>query len=79
MSAPIPLPSLKNGQKATIHALCGEAALNAQLQDNGFVPGENVMVIRRGLFGGTPLAVQLGQAVIALRREEAAAIEVEVA
>ncbi|GGY45712.1 FeoA family protein [Parvularcula lutaonensis] len=77
MSAPIPLPSLKNGQKATILALRGEDALTAQLADNGFVPGEAVWIVRRGLIGGTPLAVQLGRAVIALRRDEALAIEVE--
>ncbi len=37
----------------------------------GFVPGEQVKVLARGLFGADPLLVQIGFTRFALRRSEA--------
>lgn len=42
----------------------------------GFVPGERVKVLARGLFGADPILVQIGFTRFALRRSEADRIEV---
>lgn len=78
MSEPTSVSALPLGQPATITAICADDQdLVDQLTDHGFRPGEEVEVTHRGLFGGTPLAVRLGHAVVALRKHEAAAIWVE--
>ena len=46
------------------------------LADIGFVPGEQVMLMQRGMPGGDPLVVRVGLSTFALRRAEAACIEV---
>jgi ferrous iron transport protein A len=48
-----------------------------QLEEIGFLPGEQVMVMTRGLPGGDPLVVRVGLSTFALRRAEAQAIELE--
>ena len=48
-----------------------------QLEEIGFLPGEPVCVMSRGLMGGDPLAVRVGLSTFALRREEARCIELE--
>ena len=50
-----------------------------QLEEIGFYPGEQVMVMTRGLPGGDPLVVRVGQSTFALRGAEAACIQVEAA
>jgi Fe2+ transport system protein FeoA len=47
-----------------------------RLLELGFVPGERVLVVREGRPGGDPLAVRLGHTTFALRRHEAAFIQV---
>ena len=47
-----------------------------RLAEIGFIPGERVMVTARGRPGGDPLAVRVGASTFALRRAEAACIEV---
>jgi len=47
-----------------------------QLQDIGFLPGEHVAVMARGLPGGDPLMVRIGLSTFALRRVEAACVQV---
>lgn len=42
----------------------------------GFVPGEQVKVLALGLFGADPMMVQIGFTRFALRKAEAARIEV---
>lgn len=44
------------------------------LEEIGFLPGERVMVLTRGLLGGDPLVVRVGQSTFALRRAEAACV-----
>jgi ferrous iron transport protein A len=44
----------------------------------GFVAGERVEVVTRGLFGGEPILVKVGLSRFALRRNEAERIEVEI-
>lgn len=46
------------------------------LEEIGFIVGEQVMLMARGLPGGDPLVVRIGQSTFALRRAEAACIQV---
>ncbi|MBX3589031.1 MAG: ferrous iron transport protein A [Ramlibacter sp.] len=62
---------------AGVHVGNGPAEWLRWLEDIGFVPGEQVMVARRALMGGDPLVVRVGQSTFALRRAEAACIQVE--
>lgn len=48
-----------------------------QLEEIGFLPGEPVSIMSRGLLGGDPLAVRVGLSTFALRRDEARCIELE--
>jgi ferrous iron transport protein A len=47
-----------------------------QLEEIGFLPGEQVMVMTRGFPGGDPLVVRIGQSTFALRGAEAACVQV---
>jgi len=46
------------------------------LEEIGFIVGEKVMLMARGLPGGDPLVVRIGQSTFALRRAEAACVQV---
>jgi ferrous iron transport protein A len=46
------------------------------LEEIGFIFGERVMLMARGLPGGDPLVVRIGQSTFALRRAEAACVRV---
>jgi len=46
------------------------------LAEMGFLPGEAVMILARGRPGGDPLVVRVGDSTFALRRAEAACVEV---
>lgn len=84
------LSQLKNHQQATItsiiqvHQDAPERVSDHKINDAiarrlitlGFVPGEQVRVLARGLFGGDPILVQIGFTRFALRLSEAARIEV---
>jgi len=48
-----------------------------QLEEIGFYPGEQVMVMSRGIPGGDPLVVRVGQSTFALRGAEAACVQIE--
>jgi ferrous iron transport protein A len=48
-----------------------------QLDEIGFFPGEQVMVLARGFPGGDPMVVRVGQSTFALRCAEAACVHVE--
>jgi len=48
-----------------------------QLEEIGFLPGEEVMVMARGFPGGDPLVVRIGQSTFALRGAEAACVLIE--
>ena len=68
------LAELRPGQGGHVDHLNAEGRLRDGLSEAGFVDGADVEVLRRGLIGGTPLSVRVGRAVVALRREEAAAV-----
>ena len=46
----------------------------AQLEDIGFLSGESVVIMARGLPGGDPLVVRVGLSTFALRMVEAACV-----
>lgn len=50
--------------------------VSRRLMELGFVPGERIRMLRRGLQGG-PLAIKVGQSTFALRRFEAALVSVK--
>ena len=77
------LDTLKVGQSATVIHLApaapaGEGGFDMarRLMELGFVPGERIRVLKRGVPGGEPLAVRVGSATFALRRFEAALVSV---
>lgn len=51
----------------------------AWLEEIGFIPGEQVMVMARSLPGGDPLVVRVGGSTFALRLVEAACVHVKAA
>lgn len=59
-----------------VHAPAAQPEWAQQLHDLGFVAGERVSVLRRGLPGGDPLVVRVGLSTYALRRAEAACVRV---
>lgn len=81
------LTELKSKQRATIsqiHHLVSNVSekkqdgIAARLMNLGFVPGEQVEIITRGLFGGEPILVKVGLSRFALRKNEADRIEIKI-
>lgn len=75
------LADLPVGAHATVHRLAGEgrdldAGQLQRLGELGFLPGEPVQLVRRGPGGREPLAVLVGETLLALRLAEARCIEV---
>lgn len=79
-STPKLLSELRRGHIATvvdvIHAAAGDA-IGCRLRDLGFVTGEVIQVLSLGPLGGA-LLVQVGHTRFALRRAEAARVQVHV-
>ena len=77
------LDALLAGQSGTvIHIATGSEAdvgvdLSRRLMELGFVPGEKVRLLKRGMPGGEPLAIKVGNSTFALRRFEAALISIQ--
>jgi ferrous iron transport protein A len=79
------LDNLLAGQSGTVIHLApstvyaGEAGVDVsrRLMELGFVPGERIRMLKRGVPGGDPLAVKVGNSTFALRRFEAALISVD--
>lgn len=60
-----------------IHISKGAPQIKGQLEDIGFLLGEPVAVLRKGLLGKGPFIVRVGASTFALRQSEACLIEVE--
>ena len=79
----VTLDSLLTGRGGTVISLAPSAQVDAgvdvsrRLMELGFVPGEPVRVLKRGMPGGEPIAVRVGQSTFALRRFEAALISIQ--
>ncbi len=72
------ITELKKGEVAHIVSISpGAAGMEAKLREVGFAEGDEVELAHVGPIGGTPICVRLNQTLIALRIDEAAAIEVE--
>jgi ferrous iron transport protein A len=80
MSQPIAIERLTPGQIATITAI-DRAGLDPEtarrLHELGFDEGVDVELMHRAPFGGDPLAIRVGNMVVAVRRSMAALIEIE--
>jgi ferrous iron transport protein A len=79
--ASVPLTSLAAGSAGTVAAVAPpqpgqDPELVLRLIEIGFLPGEPVRVIARGQPGDDPIAVRLGHTTFALRRFEAAFVQV---
>lgn len=75
------LDDLEDASEATVVAVQSrDGALPPELLrrliEIGFLPGERVRVLARGVPGGTPLAVRVGTSTFALRRLEARCVQV---
>nr|WP_297528676.1 FeoA family protein [uncultured Roseateles sp.] len=83
MSAVLPVPTLAQaaiGQAHRVKALQAPAHApewKQMLEELGFVAGEHVAVLARAMPGADPLVVRIGQSTFALRRAEAACVELE--
>jgi ferrous iron transport protein A len=81
----ITLDCLAAGQSGTVIHLApcvsepgeGQVDLSRRLMELGFVPGERIRMLKRGVPGGDPLAVKVGESTFALRRFEAALISIQ--
>jgi ferrous iron transport protein A len=79
---PVPLAALANGCRGTIVSVAQpgqgvDIEVVRRLRELGFLAGEQVRVIARGMGGVEPIAVRIGTATFALRRFEAACIQVQ--
>jgi len=54
----------------------GSGELSRRLAELGFLPGEKLRIVARGLMGREPIAVRIGTSTFALRLFEAACIRV---
>ena len=76
------LSSLRKGDSAVVAGLvhCDGAeqlALKIRLLELGFAPGERIRVVAESFPRRDPMAVRLGNTTFALRRHEAALIQIE--
>ncbi len=76
---PPTLETLPTGETAVVRAV--DAPEHAPewagwLQELGFMPGESVRILARGVPGGDPLVVRVGVSTFALRRAEAACVHI---
>lgn len=68
------------GERHVIDALQVPAAApdwGRWLEEIGFIPGEQVVLMARAALGGDPLVVRVGQSTFALRRAEAACVQLK--
>jgi ferrous iron transport protein A len=77
----IPLMDLRPGASARVVSVSGvdskaPADVGRRLAELGFLPGEAVRIVARGLLARAPIAVRIGTGTFALRLFEAACIRV---
>lgn len=78
MDGRVLLDVLPRGQVAHVFSIgTKDEALYLRLHEMGFDEGIEVEVVHIGPFGGDPLAVRVGSAMVAMRRADAAAIMVD--
>jgi len=78
----VPLAELPPGARARVVSVAplddrhAPPEVGRRLAEIGFLPGEAVRVLARGLLARDPIAVRVGTATFALRRFEAACVRV---
>ena len=72
------LAELELRQRARVRAVSGEGRVSVRLLEMGFVPGVEVILVKRAPFGD-PLELRVRGGHVSLRRAEAARVEVELA
>lgn len=72
------MPLRSTATVETVHDRQPNDAIARRLRELGFVAGEQVQVLASGPVGGEPLLVQVGYTRFALRRSEAARVQVSV-
>ena len=73
------LTDLIKNQSATITGFDeADKDLSIRLREIGFAEGDNVTPLHFGLFGKNPMSVRVNGALIALRRQDAKAILVQI-
>ncbi|MBI2724898.1 MAG: ferrous iron transport protein A [Polaromonas sp.] len=73
------LADAATGEVFTVRQVVAPAATPEwalQLEDIGFLAGERVAIMARGMPGGDPLVVRVGLSTFALRLDEAACIQI---
>jgi ferrous iron transport protein A len=78
-SSALPLDQLPRGQASQIVAVTGDLThdpIARRLYELGFEEGMSVTVTHVGPLGGNPIAVKIGAMTVALRRAEAARVQV---
>lgn len=75
-TTPITLDRLKPGQRAVIRTVRGEGPLAQRLLEMGLLAGEAVRMVRVAP-AGDPLEIEILGYSLSLRRNEAAAVDVE--
>jgi ferrous iron transport protein A len=71
------LSELERGRTASVVGFTGDPAMEPLLREIGFAELDEVEILGSGPIGGSPLSVRLNRTLIALRRGEAACIEVQ--
>jgi Fe2+ transport system protein FeoA len=72
----VTLSTLRKGQKGRVLGIAtADADLAVKLREIGFSEGDEVEMITSGPFG-QPLAVRLNRTMVALRANEAAAVQI---
>ena len=77
-SLTIGLDQLSKGHVGRVSGFsAGDDKLVAKLREIGFAEGDEVELLAKGWLGGAPLSIRLNRTVIALRKGEAALVQVE--
>jgi len=82
LSQALPLTELPTGTRARVVAVTalddrhGPLEIARRLAELGFLPGEAVRILARGVLGREPIAVRVGTSTFALRLFEAACVHV---
>ena len=71
------LMELKPGESGILDRLDLPEDDARRLMELGFVPGEKIRMLKRGMPGGEPLAIKVGSSTFALRRFEAALVSIQ--
>lgn len=72
------LSDLGKGKPAIVSGLAAEdPAMEAKLREVGFAENDEVEIMHSGPLNGKPLCVRLNRTLIALRADEASAVNVE--